>query len=85
MILSDGDYTCRVVDDLPADGMCMESPDGHINIYLKGSLCSEQMRRVAIHELEHGLKGHFHRDISAEDAEIEADEIDTELLNLIQF
>ena len=49
------DFTVRVVDDLPADGMVMDSPDGHHNIYINGKLDTKKQRDVCVHELAHIL------------------------------
>ena len=67
------DYTIRLVDDLPADGMIMESPDGHANIYVSARLSAEKQRKVAVHELGHLHYGHLHKDGSVADMEKEAE------------
>lgn len=66
------DFTIRLVDDLPADGMIMESPDGHTNIYVSARLSAERQRIVAIHELGHLRYGHLHREGSVTEMEKEA-------------
>lgn len=68
------DYTIRVVDDLPVDGMIMESPDGHANIYISGKLSGDRQRKVTMHELAHLQCGHLHKDGSVADMEREANE-----------
>lgn len=69
-----GDYTIRVVDDLPCDGMIMESPDGHANIYVSAKLTEDEQIRVSLHELAHLRCGHLHKSGSVEEMEREADE-----------
>jgi len=68
------DYTVRLIDDLPCDGMIMESPDGHANIYISARLTEERQKRVTLHELEHLRCGHLHKEGSVEEMEKEADE-----------
>ena len=70
-----GDYTIRIVDDLPdaADEMVMESPDGMGNIYIRGSLTFEEQREVCRHAIGHLALGHLHRHGSVDDFEKEAD------------
>ena len=68
------DFTVRIVDDLPCDGMIMESPDGHTNIYISAKLTRENQKRVTIHELVHLRYGHLHKEGSVAEMEKEADE-----------
>lgn len=67
------DFTIRVVDDLPADGMVMESPDGHYNIYISAKLAAEKQKPVCVHELGHIQYGHLHKEGDVHEMEKEAD------------
>lgn len=68
------DFTVRVVDDLPADGMVMDSPDGHHNIYISGKLDTKKQRDVCVHELAHIFYGHLHKEGDVHEMEREADD-----------
>jgi len=49
-------YSVRLVD-MPVNegGMIMESPDGHINVYINARLSNPGQIRAATHEYEHWL------------------------------
>lgn len=68
------DITIRVDDDLPCDGMVLESPDGHSNIYVSGKLCKEKQQQVCLHEIAHVKYGHLHDDRDVMLLEEEANE-----------
>ena len=67
------DFTVRLVDDLPADGMLMESPDGHNNVYISAKLGFEKQRYVFAHEVGHIQYGHLHKEGDVHEMEKEAD------------
>lgn len=61
-MIDESEYTVRYRADLPvaAGGMILESPDGHINIYLNPCY-NDVMQRVHLdHELEHAERDDLH-------------------------
>ena len=58
-------YTVRLID-LPVSvgGTIVESPDGHINIYINARLSQAEQRKALEHELDHYENDDLHNDKS---------------------